>query len=671
GYQIATMAPAQKFFPRQQSPISRAVLRSTWKEDLYLALGGFHQDGSAVTLKALVRPMVIWIWIGGAIVTLGTFVAVWPYRKGRRGQKGKRVAKSAVAKSFLIGFSTLFLLLSLVGGAFADMEEEVRKIARELRCPVCQNLSVADSPSELARQMKEVIQEKVQRGESPEAIKAYFVSKYGEWVLLSPPKEGFNLLVWVLPFLALVGSCVGIGFALRRWVSRSQSHTKPAAPVDPRYLAQVEKETATYRDVELTEADPSHPLFTVGEGNAQLRELYSEKQRLYDTLQEIEFDRASGKLSKNDYEELRRVYQGEAAAILEQIERQEKTPRATPPPRRQRRKEETKEEREEAEEKEDREVSKGWTGRPVMVAVGMVVLMGFGLALGLMLGQTTQPRMGNDSITGGFPDWAQSGMGKESTPRDRQVAGSAREIEMLLTQGRTAMDQQRFSQAIDAFKKALEIDPSHPEALSLMGFLLLKANHASQALTLFEKALGTSPDYPLALWGKGMALYQGEQNYEGAIQAWERLLAQQPPPEERSVVVEWIQRARQQGAQGQSTSPGSSLPIVTGTVTVASSVAGTIPSDATLFIVARQAETGPPLAVKKIPRPRFPLAYTLTPEDVMLPGASLEGKMFVKAMLKQSGMVGPAQPGDLEGIFARNPVSVGMTQVDIVLDKHN
>ena len=77
-----TLRPALKFFPTQQNPIGRAVLRSTLREDLYLILSGFAQrDLESATIKALVRPLVVWIWIGGVVLTLGTLLALWPYRR--------------------------------------------------------------------------------------------------------------------------------------------------------------------------------------------------------------------------------------------------------------------------------------------------------------------------------------------------------------------------------------------------------------------------------------------------------------------------------------------------------------------------------------------------------------------------------------------------------------
>jgi len=105
----------------------------------------------------------------------------------------------------------------------SSLEEDVRQISAELRCPVCQGLSVADSPSRMADQMRDLIRERLKAGESPEAVKAYFVERYGEWILLAPRREGFNLLVWVLPFLGLAGGAAAIVMVLRRWKSHPAS----------------------------------------------------------------------------------------------------------------------------------------------------------------------------------------------------------------------------------------------------------------------------------------------------------------------------------------------------------------------------------------------------------------------------------------------------------------
>src|SRR5207247_8601909 len=82
-------------------------------------------------------------------------------------------------------------------------DAEVHEIAGGLRCVVCQNLSVADSPSEMARQMRAIVRERLEAGESPTEVVQYFVDRYGEWILLSPRRSGFTLLVWLAPLVAV------------------------------------------------------------------------------------------------------------------------------------------------------------------------------------------------------------------------------------------------------------------------------------------------------------------------------------------------------------------------------------------------------------------------------------------------------------------------------------
>ena len=75
-------------------------------------------------------------------------------------------------------------------------EPEVYEIASQLRCVVCQNLSVADSPSEMASQMRAIIRERLAAGESPAEVQRYFVDRYGEWILLSPPPPSVPRKPW-------------------------------------------------------------------------------------------------------------------------------------------------------------------------------------------------------------------------------------------------------------------------------------------------------------------------------------------------------------------------------------------------------------------------------------------------------------------------------------------
>jgi cytochrome c-type biogenesis protein CcmH len=103
------------------------------------------------------------------------------------------------------------------------LEARTSAVAAQLRCPVCQGLSIQDSPSELAQSMRSLVRDQLAEGKSPEQVKAYFVSKYGEWILLSPAAHGFNLLAYLFPVLVVVGGGALIVISVRRWTASTEA----------------------------------------------------------------------------------------------------------------------------------------------------------------------------------------------------------------------------------------------------------------------------------------------------------------------------------------------------------------------------------------------------------------------------------------------------------------
>ena len=97
-----------------------------------------------------------------------------------------------------------------------ELDARTSEIGALLRCPVCQGLSVADSPSSMARNMKAEVREKLAAGYDQEQILASFERSYGEFVRLDPPMRGVNWLVWLGPLAGLVAGGAGVAWALKR-----------------------------------------------------------------------------------------------------------------------------------------------------------------------------------------------------------------------------------------------------------------------------------------------------------------------------------------------------------------------------------------------------------------------------------------------------------------------
>jgi cytochrome c-type biogenesis protein CcmH len=148
-----------------------------------------------------------------------------------------------LAGAMLVAF---MLIAPLVAGAAPTQvsEQTVHDVSAQLRCVVCQNLSVADSPSEMAAQMRGIVRERLEAGETPEQVHEYFVARYGEWILLAPRRSGFNLLVWGFPLAALAVGFTVVALLLRRWTRRRRTSAPPSA-VDPAMRERIRRELET------------------------------------------------------------------------------------------------------------------------------------------------------------------------------------------------------------------------------------------------------------------------------------------------------------------------------------------------------------------------------------------------------------------------------------------
>ncbi|HJT16428.1 MAG TPA: cytochrome c-type biogenesis protein [Thermoanaerobaculia bacterium] len=116
------------------------------------------------------------------------------------------------------------------------LDQKTQEVASLLRCPVCQGMSVADSPSTVAQDMKHQVREMLSKGYTQEQILAYFEQSYGQFVLEKPK----NPLVWILPIAILLIGAVVVVTTAKRLSSEGPATGNQEPATDP-YIEQVRK----------------------------------------------------------------------------------------------------------------------------------------------------------------------------------------------------------------------------------------------------------------------------------------------------------------------------------------------------------------------------------------------------------------------------------------------
>jgi cytochrome c-type biogenesis protein CcmH len=115
--------------------------------------------------------------------------------------------------------------------------------------------------------------------------------------------------------------------------------------------------------------------------------------------------------------------------------------------------------------------------------------------------------------------------------------------------------------------------------------------------------------------------------------------------------------------------PAQGSGVIAGQVTIAPALADQVRPTDVLFVIVRRPQGAPrPIAAKRIDNPTFPVFYEITNADVMVQGAELRGMVDVVARLDRDGQAGPAQTGDLEGKYTKNPTLAGGRDINIVID---
>ena len=124
-------------------------------------------------------------------------------------------------------------------------DDQVNAVAKQLYCPVCENIPLDVCPTQACAQWRELIREKLAEGWTENEIKTYFVAQYGDRVLASPPATGLNWLIYIIPPLVIIGGTYILFRALRAWRQAPPPPVESAQPgeqLDDDYVARIEEE---------------------------------------------------------------------------------------------------------------------------------------------------------------------------------------------------------------------------------------------------------------------------------------------------------------------------------------------------------------------------------------------------------------------------------------------
>lgn len=123
-------------------------------------------------------------------------------------------------------------------------DDEVNAVAKQLYCPVCENIPLDVCPTQACSEWRDLIRLKLSEGSTPQEIKDYFVAQYGDRVLATPPARGLNWLVYVLPPLAILSGGFILYRALRAWKKPVPTGNVPQEAEAPKdeYIRRMEEE---------------------------------------------------------------------------------------------------------------------------------------------------------------------------------------------------------------------------------------------------------------------------------------------------------------------------------------------------------------------------------------------------------------------------------------------
>ncbi len=347
--------------------------------------------------------------------------------------------------------------------------ERVEALASNIRCPFCGGESIADAPSQIARDLEAIIAEQVAAGSTDDEVYAYFSARYGEAALMDPPLTGWGWVLWAGPLVVLV---IG-GYAIAR-----RRRSAGAPPV-------------------------------IAEPGLERRRLVEQLNQIDRDLIELGQQVASGELDEAMRFDLAATYEAEAAPLRSRLDLLERPARsrsegddgaADAPPRRD----------------------------PRRAFIGAAVLLAGVFALSFALVRMADD--GSSAIEVPTPppiDFANVTVEE----LENVVARNPDIVGMRLALAQLYMQEGDVQRAVVHFGEVLERE-RHPEALAWLGFISFEVNELETARSYLTEALELQPNYPQAQWWLARLLFYGFDTPTEAVVHLEAVLASPDLPEE-------------------------------------------------------------------------------------------------------------------------------------------
>lgn len=271
GEALSVVEPA-KFIYRShpEMPTTEVAIQTTPLRDLYVIMSAVDPQTQRGTFRIIERPMVFWIWFGGAVLLLGVFIAAMPKlsevlvdspRRVTPKRRSPAVATAAILL-FLVGALAFWALApprvsaqsdsssSLHAGTVVIEDADERRLFSRLLCECgdCQRLPLHTCGCGWAEGMRAEMRAKLARGDDVNAIVANYRERFGAASIAIPSDEGLDRALWAVPLGAFVLAAFGLVIRARRWAAQGEADTSDAVTaadtdgVDEEYEDRLEDE---------------------------------------------------------------------------------------------------------------------------------------------------------------------------------------------------------------------------------------------------------------------------------------------------------------------------------------------------------------------------------------------------------------------------------------------